>query len=110
MEGSGGRGAVSHPPIEGLTSPAALAAAHAFGASIAPGFAFGVALAVVCRERPWPVLPVRRALWAVGLAVVATEVVSGVAGLLAAFTGWKLYGTALYPSWGARPIVVTQTI
>ncbi|MBX2799866.1 MAG: hypothetical protein KTR31_19460 [Myxococcales bacterium] len=82
---------VGHAPVPGVEDPALQAAALAFGASILPGFAFGLALAVVCCEGPWSAVSVRWALRAVGVSLVVTEGASLLVGASTYTTGFSPY-------------------
>lgn len=101
---------LGHPPVPGVEAPALQAAVLALGASIAPGLAFGLVLALVSTEGPWPPLPVPDALRAVGWALLLTEGASLGVGLLAWGTGWRVYGAGWYPDWVGPAVIVTQSI
>ena len=99
-----------HPPVPGVDAPWLQALALAFGASIAPGFAFGVGLGMASQEGPWPKVDAGTALGRAGAAVLATEVTALAVGAVAWTTGWKVYGPGWYPAWGGVEIVTAQTI
>jgi len=101
---------VYHPNVLGAGSAAAQAACCAFVASIGPGLAFGLYLAVAASVGNLPKLRISEALAGVAAVIAVTEVLSEAAGLMSFLLGRPLYPVAWYPGDKTVPLLVTQSI
>lgn len=100
---------VWHYQIPWIKDYTLLAIAYAFGASVTPGLALGVALYVVSRLFNRPKIPARAVFLGVFLVFVGVELSAITAGLIAWKTEREIYPEWLYPD-TALGLIITQSI
>jgi hypothetical protein len=101
---------IYHPAVPGVESPALQAAVLAFMASLWPGLALGISLALVCRAGSYPKVGVVYVLIGTAVVIAITELASLMTGLITYLQRKPFYYSSWYPEGAEISLMVTQTI